>query len=268
VRLFYGGQTVGFDPDITLTGNFANDSEYLGRPVAGAGDVNGDGYDDFLVSATRADEWKGRVFLYSTQARASSAFIEFAPEALGTSSQGRWITCYIEPIGFDAKGIDLRTVRLAGSVPAEPKPAVVGDHDGNHVPDLMVKFDRQALAPLLTLGINHLRVNGSTVTGDKFNGTGDVRLLATPPSSGQLALRLESPAGATPVRIAVRDPAALGRKVTVYDVRGRMISRWIEPSTGIAWDGHAAGRQVASGIYFVRVTEGNRAGTVKVMIAR
>jgi hypothetical protein len=50
-------------PALTLTGGSAND--YLGRSVAGAGDVDGDGYDDVVMAAQGYDNFTGRVYLYT-----------------------------------------------------------------------------------------------------------------------------------------------------------------------------------------------------------
>jgi hypothetical protein len=50
-------------PALTLTGDAEND--YLGRSVAGAGDVNGDGYDDVVMAAQGNDNFTGRVYLYT-----------------------------------------------------------------------------------------------------------------------------------------------------------------------------------------------------------
>jgi immune inhibitor A len=64
-------------------------------------------------------------------------------------------------------------------------------------------------------------------------------------------------------------------KVRVYDVAGRLLSD-LPVSTAAAspnlleayWDGKAGGRAVAPGVYFVRVTDGNKARTARVTIAR
>ena len=54
VYLFLGGKTMNNTPDVVLTGEAPDDS--FGYPsVRGAGDVNGDGYDDVIVGAPRND---------------------------------------------------------------------------------------------------------------------------------------------------------------------------------------------------------------------
>ncbi len=65
--LVYAGSPSGLSstPLWTMEGNQAG--AFFGRRVAGAGDVNGDGFDDLLVSATSFDNGQaneGRVFLY------------------------------------------------------------------------------------------------------------------------------------------------------------------------------------------------------------
>jgi hypothetical protein len=47
--IFFGGPAMDTIPDVILTNHSSND--YFGISVAGAGDVNGDGYDDVVVGA-------------------------------------------------------------------------------------------------------------------------------------------------------------------------------------------------------------------------
>ncbi|TDA32521.1 MAG: hypothetical protein DSO03_02560, partial [Hadesarchaea archaeon] len=83
------------------------------------------------------------------------------PDTFNLRSQGRWITVYIElPHGYDLESVDVGTIRLEG-VSAEPHPIELGDHDGDGVPDLMVKFDRSAVQSLLEPGEKELTVTGN-----------------------------------------------------------------------------------------------------------
>ncbi|MCX5868662.1 MAG: hypothetical protein NT009_14495 [Proteobacteria bacterium] len=64
--LFYGSPFLkgGYDlswPDVVFQGKA--DSDYCGRVVSSAGDVNGDGYDDILISSPNAGGSKGEVYL-------------------------------------------------------------------------------------------------------------------------------------------------------------------------------------------------------------
>ncbi|MEL6614949.1 MAG: FG-GAP-like repeat-containing protein, partial [Bacteroidota bacterium] len=59
VYLFFGGPTLGFTPDLIIDGASSN----LGAEVSGAGDLNGDGYADFMTRES-AGVASGRVKVY------------------------------------------------------------------------------------------------------------------------------------------------------------------------------------------------------------
>ena len=72
------------------------------------------------------------------------ATVDINPNTLNLNSKGKWITAYIElPEGYDVADINIDTVLLDDTVPAEPAPAKIGDYDADGIGDLMVKFDRQ-----------------------------------------------------------------------------------------------------------------------------
>ena len=104
--------------------------------------------------------------------------IDIDPDTLNLKSKGRWITCYIElPEGRNVSDIDRATMMLNGTLPIDPfwvdksLESVVGDHDDDDVPDLMVKFSRAAAIEYL-LGQNITCRNVTlTVTGELYDGT-------------------------------------------------------------------------------------------------
>jgi hypothetical protein len=53
-HIFFGGPVINRTADIALTGE--SKQNYFGTSVSGAGDVNGDGYDDVIVGATQCDD--------------------------------------------------------------------------------------------------------------------------------------------------------------------------------------------------------------------
>jgi hypothetical protein len=77
------------------------------------------------------------------------AIIDIDPNTLNLKSKGKMVTAYIElPECYYVTEIDIGTVYLEcleGSFPAKLNPSGVGDYDYDNIPDLMVKFDRQAL---------------------------------------------------------------------------------------------------------------------------
>ncbi len=60
VYLYYGGSSPDNTADEVLSGTAAE--EYFGRGVAGAGDVNNDGYDDILIRESNRDPINGATF--------------------------------------------------------------------------------------------------------------------------------------------------------------------------------------------------------------
>ena len=71
------------------------------------------------------------------------ALIDIDPNTLNLRSEGKWITAYIElPEGYEVSDIDVSTILLNSTIPAEMHTNDVGDEDVDGVQDLMVKFDR------------------------------------------------------------------------------------------------------------------------------
>ena len=109
------------------------------------------------------------------------------PETLNLRSKGKWITVYIElPGGYYANEIDVSTVVLNGTVPAEQGPTAIDDYDGDGVPDLMVKFDRAAVQQYILNSVDltehfievTLTVTGYLDDGTPFQGNDTIRVVS------------------------------------------------------------------------------------------
>jgi hypothetical protein len=108
------------------------------------------------------------------------ATISLHPRTLNLDSQGRWTTAYIElPNNYGASDIDIRTVKLEDVIPAAAHSAEPGDQDGDGIPDLMVKFDRQAVIEYLdgTTGQMTLTVSGELTNGVLFEGSDTIAIV-------------------------------------------------------------------------------------------
>lgn len=109
--------------------------------------------------------------------------LDIDPDTLNLSSSGNWITAYIEfPEGYDVAEIDLDTteLRIDGSsiVMTEQSPSEIGDYDEDGVPDLMVKFDRQAVQDAVEPGEVEMEVFGYLMDGvQEFQGTDTVPVI-------------------------------------------------------------------------------------------
>jgi len=201
-------------------------------------------------------DYRGTLRIRATSVRTVSLDID--PSVINLASRAPFVTAYIEPSGFDPSSIDVHTLRLAGSVPAESKPVTIGDHNKNGVPDLMVKFRRDALDPLLALGVNQLEVTGSVLTGEEFKGTDAVRVIDP---LGKPLLASVSPNPFNPSGVLSFSTVKPGRvQVNVFDLQGRLVRRLLEAphlpagDHKVTMDGRASwGEVLPSGVYFYRV---------------
>ena len=64
--IFYGGSSMNNTADVTMTGE--NEGDYFGWSVSGAGDVNGDTYDDVIIGAEYYNSSTGKSYIYSDPA--------------------------------------------------------------------------------------------------------------------------------------------------------------------------------------------------------
>jgi len=117
------------------------------------------------------------------------ATVDIDPDTLNLKSKGKWITCYIElPKGYDVSDIDRTTILLNGTIPVasfwvdKPLESVVGDHDDDGIPDLMVKFSRTEVSEYIhyvkgiTYGDVTLTITGELYDGSLFEGSDVIRI--------------------------------------------------------------------------------------------
>ena len=155
---------------LTQWGSFGSGDGQFNYPLGVATDTDGNIY--------IADSGNHRIQKFGDASAPIPMAFDFTPSALDLASRGFWITGFLEPPPpFVASDIDISSVRLNGSVPEAPaSPTPLGDHDGNGVPDLMVKFNRMAVELTLSEG-DQVPVNVTgTVGGHLFLGTDYIRV--------------------------------------------------------------------------------------------
>ncbi|HEX7077713.1 MAG TPA: T9SS type A sorting domain-containing protein [Candidatus Eisenbacteria bacterium] len=191
----------------------------------------------------------------------------------------------IEPINasFDLTELDLSTVVMVsqgtGAVSQisaiSGKEAVLGDRDGNQIPDLTVCFMKSDLRSLFSLlrgqNVVTVAIAGRLVTGGQIYGTVALGVNA---GGGKLAASLyPNPLNprATLHFTTTRDGFV---RVRIYDVHGRMMREVLDRpdlpagTHEVAIDGgDAAGRPLASGVYFYRIDarEGTTLGRMAIV---
>ncbi len=109
-------------------------------------DEDGDGV--FEQTVTADSELTQDEFILQTE-----TVVNCNPDNLNLTSNGKWVTCYIElPDDFDANQIDVSSIMLDNSAPAQLKPVAISDYNNNGIDDLMVKFNREQVQGLLEIG--------------------------------------------------------------------------------------------------------------------
>jgi hypothetical protein len=161
-----GGPNVSFSLNITMTNTTITAREGANQLVVWFQDWTG--------------LWENiTVYFTVSVPRIESAMLDIAPDTHNLKSGGRWITGYLElPEGYDVADIELSTIELNGVVQAEESPTEVGDSDGDGVPDLVVKFDRESVQGILSPGDEvEITVKGELSEGMAFVGTDTIRVI-------------------------------------------------------------------------------------------
>jgi hypothetical protein len=107
--------------------------------------------------------------------------VDIMPDTLYLRSSGKYMTGYIELIeGYDVTQIDIDSVSLTVNdltlLYAEPRITEVADYNNNGIPDLMVKFDRQAVQEMINTELTEITVNGA-INGKFFQGSDTIQFI-------------------------------------------------------------------------------------------
>lgn len=129
-------------------------------------------YDDYLC--TFMGDYASEIVLGFAEAIPGIiATLDFDPDTVNLASKGKWVVAYIElPEGHSVEDVVVATLVLNDTVPAGlSHKATIGDVDKDGVPDLMVKFSREALQQHLVVGPDQrVVVSGSLSDGTMFVG--------------------------------------------------------------------------------------------------
>ncbi|MCW4053037.1 MAG: cohesin domain-containing protein [Candidatus Bathyarchaeota archaeon] len=99
------------------------------------------------------------------------ATVDIYPDPLALGRLGGFVTAYIElPAGYNVNDVNISTIMLNLEVQAKSNPTKIRDYDEDGIPDLMVKFSREEVVPLLSVGENTLTITGE-VNGEAFEGS-------------------------------------------------------------------------------------------------
>jgi hypothetical protein len=298
----YHGSQIGLRSSAELTLDGQTEDGELGRSVASAGDVNGDGFADILVGepyyagvysdAGRAllhygNDGPGRSVAPQQRRADDSAPIalggmsdspsSFLVAALGRSAGGRdavRLEVEVKPldVAFDGSGTLLAGAFDSGLGGAELSQLVTG-----LAPGAAYRWRLRVLAdspffprtPWFTPA-------GNAATEIDLRTGGAATAVAEPrPAATLVSFAAPYPnpfSGSTQLVFAL--PRAGRTRVAIYDVRGRRIKVLLDDALAagdhpVVWDGHDdRGVRVANGIYFARVVQGGEVATRTLTVLR
>ncbi|MCI0574814.1 MAG: integrin alpha [Chloroflexi bacterium] len=247
--LVFGGASLPASIDLAALGSAgvtlfgANNDDFSGRSVSGAGNVNGDGYDDFLIRAPGGD---GPA---ESRPNAGESYL-----VLGGSSLPATIDLgALGPAGMTVFDVELfsqtgRSVGGAGDVNGDGyDDFLIGESDGYDAGTSYLLFGSSAPPATIDLnmaGVTLAGVNDYDNSGWSLNGAGDVNgdgyddlLVGAPgadgpaesrPGAGESYLVFGGPALPPTVNLGTLDPAG----VTLFGVNNGDGSGWSVSNAG------------------------------------
>ena len=124
-------------------------------------------------------DFRVHAVLLTPEPGAISVTMEIKPNTLNPKSKGKYVTVYIElSAGRQIADIDTASLRLNGTIEPAACAPETGDYDADGIPDLMVKFDREALCGLLSAGEQTVTLTGTFNDGADLRGEDTIRVLA------------------------------------------------------------------------------------------
>lgn len=104
---------------------------------------------------------------------------KFVPSTFNRQSSGSLVRVFVElPAAADPNRVVLPSVRFQDSVPCAQRTLVIGDFNGNGIPDLQFLFDRGAVEAVLPEGDSvEVRVTGEVEDTAFFTARGTVRVI-------------------------------------------------------------------------------------------
>lgn len=144
-----------------------------------------------LVNDAKGYFWDNSGELHLSITECVAAEVDINPNTINLNRKELLLTVFIElPESYDVRGINVSSIKLNGIIPAKLTPTTVGDHNGNGIEDLMIKFEipnedveHQTTSGLLKLLVT-LSVGGKLFDGTVFSGSDTIRVMLPTPKPG------------------------------------------------------------------------------------
>ncbi|MEM3773463.1 MAG: NosD domain-containing protein [Candidatus Bathyarchaeia archaeon] len=202
----YSGSINLWDDDYPSGGNYWSDYtgvDLYSGPYQNETGSDGIGDTSYVIDAYNVDHYP-LMKPWSPAPPAITAKVNIEPKTLNLRSRGRWITGYIElPEGYNVADINVSSIMLNNTIPAQPKPKAVGDYDNDSIPDLMVKFDKAEVISYILTNVNMtelieerfmtitLTITGYLNDGTPFQGSTKIKIIMPMPRCWKFIKTLE-----------------------------------------------------------------------------
>jgi Kelch motif len=198
------------------------------------------------------------------------ATVWLTPDHVNSSSNGTWISGYIEPVGgWNVADLVVSSIALDG-VPATG-PTSLGDSDGDGIVERQVKFSRTALNSRPP-GVYSLPLTGHLADGTEVTGTATLTIdgggkLQKLTRTGRLnAVRIGG--GAASISFSLENDAEV--TLDVVDLQGRVVGTVAKGylAAGTYDRSWSIASRTSSGLYFFRLRAAQSQDVVRMSIIR
>jgi hypothetical protein len=172
-----------YSPTSTLAWSMVNDTVVNGTGfVPGDGQVIGVICYPLVLPPDAKDVQISIIEIKNPQTPEIEATLFFDPDVINLASSCGYLMAFIElPEGYNLSDINVSTIMLNSTIPAEPSPTIIGDHNNNTIQDMMIVFNRTLASSYIILqGISvgniTLLVTGKLAHGTAFKGLAVVRV--------------------------------------------------------------------------------------------
>lgn len=158
---------------LSTIGSFGEGPGQLRTPIG----VVIDPYNRLLVTSANNSRVEAYGLDSFTDPHVAAAVVDIRPDSIKRTNKKDSVSAYIEMAGYALEQVDVTTI-TANGVPALPSSAVIGDYDGDGIPDLKIDFDAASVLATVPDGNAVIAVDGQFRDGTPFEGSDTLRVMS------------------------------------------------------------------------------------------
>jgi len=264
--VYYGGNSMDNTADITVTGEGPN--EYFGFSVSGAGDVNGDNYDDFIVGAYNYPE-NGKAYLYSgPSAPVPVELASFTAETNDGAIRLNWTTA----TEMNNYGFEVERQKAKGKS-GWAKIGFVEGHGNSNSPKEYSFTDENPPSGNIQYRLKQIDIDGdfkySEIVEVEVGAPLKFELFQNYPNPFNPTTTITYVIARSPEISGTRQSPELSVQLIVYDALGREVATLVNKKQAPGkYSVQFDASRLNSGVYFYRISSGNFVQTRKMIFLK